>query len=308
MKSKEIIKPYIKHDEDAISDGKISKMMFTFRRLAKEMPSEILQQFLPHAAYGIFWQILEFMYSNKFKSENIEIMADELRIPETYLKKILDDFELFEYNNDDDEYTSLRLLKDKEKRLEMKTAASEAVNARWLLAEFNKAYKEFFDTEPILKSDEIEILKDYSKSIPDLKNKLRDIIYTLKNLKFDTKTNFKPCANWLLKENNLTRLLNGEFGKLLHKPTEQELKAQEAAAQKQIIENNQPSELELKIATIETKEAAINLIKEFYMDKPNMPVFIRGRLVINPNLRKLIKKFQITDKEILDLRGIKTDG
>ena len=180
MKSKEIIKPYIKHDEDAISDGKISKMMFTFRRLAAEMSVENLRQFLPHAAYGIFWQILEFMYSNKFKSENIEIMADELRIPETYLKKILDDFELFEFNND--EYISLRLIKDKEKRTEIKTAASEAINTRWLLAEFNKAYKEFFEIEPILKPEEIEALKNYSKAIPDLKSKLRDIIYTLKNL------------------------------------------------------------------------------------------------------------------------------
>jgi len=301
-KSKEIIKPYIKHDEDAASDGKISKMMFTFRRLASDMPVEIMKQFLPHAAYGIFWQILEFMYSNKFKSENIEIMSDKLRIPETYLKKILEDFELFEIS--DDEYISLRLLKDKEKRETVKSAASEAINVRWLLAEFNKSYQEFFETEPILKPDEIEALKNYSKTIPDLKQKLRDIIYTLKNLKFDTKTNFVPCANWLLKDKNLTRILNGEFGKLKHKPTEQELKAQELAYQNQIKENHKPTELKLKSSEINSRVDALDFIKEFYIDKCQKPVFVQGRLVLNPNIRNLAEKFNISDADILKLREV----
>lgn len=300
-KSKEIIKPYLKHDEDAISDGKISKMMFTFRKLASEIPNDILQKFLPHAAYGIYWQILEFMYSNKFRSENIEIMSDELRIPEIYLKKILEDFELFDFKND--EYISQRLLKDKEKRNEIKSTATDAINLRWLLAEFNKSYKEFFEIEPILKPDEIETLKDYSKSIPDLKTKLRDIIYTLKNLKFDTKTNFNPCANWLLKDNNLTRILNGEFGKLLHKPTEQELKAQEAELQKQIKESMEPTELELKISKINSKEEALDLIQESYVNENKKPTIIRGHLIINPKLKKLIERFNISHNEILELKG-----
>ena len=300
-KSKEIIKPYLKHDEDAISDGKISKMMFTFRKLASEIPNDILQKFLPHAAYGIYWQILEFMYSNKFRSENIEIMSDELRIPEIYLKKILEDFELFDFKND--EYISQRLLRDKEKRNEIKTTATDAINLRWLLAEFNKSYKEFFEIEPILKPDEIETLKDYSKSIPDLKTKLRDIIYTLKNLKFDTKTNFKPCANWLLKDNNLTRLLNGEFGKLKHKPTEQELKAQEAELQKQIKVSMEPTELELKISKINSKQEALELIQESYERENKKPTIIRGHLIINPKLKKLIERFNISHNEILELKG-----
>ena len=299
-KSKEIIKPYLKHDEDAISDGKISKMMFTFRKLSAELPADVLQKFLPHAAYGIYWQILEFMYSNKFKTENIEIMADELRIPPEYVKKILDDFDLFEFNND--EYVSLRLLKDKEKRNEIKTSATDAINTRWLLAELNKAYKEFFGCEPILKTNEIEILKDYSKTIPDFKTKLRDIIYTVKNIKFDTKTNFTPSINWLLKDNNLTRVLNGEWGKLLHKPTEQELKEEEIARKKEIIKAQQPSELGLKISKIDSREDALDFIHEFYAEK-NKPLFISGKLVVNPHVKELCEKFDISNSEILKIRG-----
>ena len=302
---KEIIKPYIKHDETASSDSKLLKMQHSFKKLAKSMSKEELESFVSQGAYGIFWKILEYLSSNdcKISFDDVEVLADDFRIDPKFLTAILDNFELFEKR--ENEYISLRLLKDKLKLKEKTASAVESANTRWLLAEFNKAYKEFFEIEPILKSDEIETLKDYSKSIPDLKNKLRDIIYTLKNLKFDTKTNFKPCANWLLKENNLTRLLNGEWGKLLHKPTPAEIKEQEQALLKKQEEKTAPSELEIKANNVKSKADAIFFIKDYFKSNPSKPAVNQGQIVIHPIIKRIAKNFDIDNDYILKLSEVK---
>ena len=40
------------------------------------------------------------------------------------------------------------------------------------------------------------------------------IFATLHSIKFDTKMFFTPRANWLLKDNNLLQILNGQYGEL----------------------------------------------------------------------------------------------
>jgi hypothetical protein len=39
------------------------------------------------------------------------------------------------------------------------------------------------------------------------------VLVSLKNLDFGDGIKFKPSVNWLLKDNNFERLLNGEFDK-----------------------------------------------------------------------------------------------
>lgn len=288
---KKLIQPFIKHDDNASQDGKILKMYFSFRKLAKTMEREELESFVAHGAYAIFWRILEFMRNNKLPVDNVEIISDNLRIKTEYVEQILNDFDLFHIQNG--EYVSDRLLRDLQLQEEKSKSARESAKTGWLLSAFNKAYIEFFGQEPVLSSAEIESLKKYSEKVPNLKDNLRDILYTLKNLKFETDINFKPCANWLLKDNNLGKLLNGEFGKLKHKKTEKEIAEEEKAYLRQQEEQNKPSELELKIETISGKGEALDLITSYPEPKD-----LRGRLLINPVLRRLMDKFDITDNEI----------
>lgn len=153
---------------------------------------------------------------------------------------------------------------------------------------------------PVLSSEEIENLKKYSKKIPDLKDKLRDIIYTLSTLKFKTDITFKPCANWLLDKNNLARLVNGEFGKLQHKPTEKELKEKRQKEAQVQAERNKPTEIEEACISCSGKAEALSIIKKYYSDK-DKPFLLQDKLVLLPTLTTLKKRFDLTNKEILDL-------
>lgn len=291
----DLIQPYLKHDDNASQDRKIMRLSLDFRKIAKSMSREELESFVSHGAYALFWQILEYMHSNKLMSDDIEMLADNLRVDSKYINKILNDYELFRL--DEDEYVSDRLLRDMEKQREKSQKASESANIRYLLSAFNSAYKEFFGEEPILESDEIEVLKKYDKKIPDFKNKFRDILYTLRNLKFDTDINFKPCANWLLKNKHLSQLLNGEFGPLLHKKTESEIKAEQKRAEEERAKQEEPNkQLEIQTEQISGKAEAIEFIKDYYKDRQIL--FVKNRAVIPvPALRKLINRFDIQDSE-----------
>ena len=223
------------------------------------------------------------------------MLADELRADESFVRSIIEDFNLFRIE-EDGKIISDRILQNLKEVMQKSNKNRESAQARWLLSAFNKYYEEFFEQKPILQPEEIEALKKYNNQIPDLKDKLRDILYTLKNLKFDKDINFKPCANWLLKDNNLARLLNGEFGNLMHKKTGKELKEIERKQAEEEALKNQPSELELRIESCLGKAEALEIISEFYGGKK--PTYIRGKLFLMPTLRRLTEKFDITDKEI----------
>ena len=298
MKEDKIIKPFFSHDECASSDGKILKLYRDFRKLAKAMSQEELESFVANGAYGIFWRIVEFMHGNNLPVDDTDILADELRVDVKFVEKILNDFELFRKQNGC--YVSDRILRNKnyvEKKNEEKQTAA---NVRWLLSAFNKAYVEFFNEEPVLSADEIEALKKYNEKIPCLKQQLRDILYTLSTLKFDTKTNFKPCANWLLKDNNLARLYNGEFGKLKHKKTEKELREEQRKKEEQFARSHKPTELEIQAEKISGRVDALDFIYNYYI-RENRPLnLMGGRVMVLPTLRSLMMKFDITDKEVIE--------
>lgn len=103
----------------------------------------------------------------------------------------------------------------------------------------------------------------------------------------------------MLAKNNLARLVNGEFGKLKHRKTEKEIKAEQEEAKRKEAELNQPSELTLKIKTCSGKAQALDLIADYYSDK-NL-VMNKGKVLILPTFRPLIEKFDITDKEVFEV-------
>lgn len=295
-KNSNIENPWFHHDENASSDIKIIKMSRHFRRLAKDLSREDLESLVYLAAYGIFWRLVESMHDNDITpGEEEEDFADELRINPEIVQAILNNFDLFQIK--DGKYYSARINRNLEKQAQRSSKNKDAANVRWLLHSFNKAYQEFFNEVPILEPEEIESLKKYNHKIENFKEKLRDIIYTLTFVKFDNDINFKPCANWLLKGNNLARLLNGEFGKLRHKPTPAEEKAEAAKKEKQLQEEYQEQE-ELKQKELDYQAQ----IDSIYNKSDAIRFIIKNSKTIeflDPNLKALASKFDISKSELV---------
>ena len=295
-KTSEITKPYFSHDESASQDGKILKMFRDFRKLSKEMTQEELESFVAVGAYGIFWRIVEFMHGNNLLVDDVDVIADDLRIDTRFIEMILNNYELFRIEGDC--YISDRILKNLNKQQSKSEKSKTAVETRWLLSDFDKNFEDIFGKKPVLSSDEIEALKKYSQQISDLREKLPDLLYTLKGLKFETDTKFVPSANWLLKGNNLLRLYNGEFGKLKHKLTEKEIAEQKKKQEQEEAKRNEPSELELQVEKISSKAGALDLIVEQYKGK-SIPMSM-GKIFILPTLKDLMNKFDITTAEVIE--------
>lgn len=281
IKEDKIIRPFFSHDYTPLEDKNLLKLDIA----------------MGNEGYGLYWKIVEYMHQNIFNVGEEDLLAYKFRTDISKIKQVMNDFDLFRIENDC--YVSDRILRNLNYVEQKNEDKKQAANIRWLLSSFNKAYVEFFGEEPILQPSEIENLKKYNEKIPDLKAKLRDIIYTLKNLKFDTDVNFKPCANWLLKDNNLARLLNGEFGQLKHKKTEKELKEEQRQLALEEAERNKPSEFELQMEAISGKAEALEFIKKTLEGKNLM--YQRNRLIGVAHLRGLMNKFDITDKEVFEL-------
>lgn len=295
-KTSEITKPYFSHDESASQDGKILKMFRDFRKLSKEMTQEELESFVAVGAYGIFWRIVEFMHGNNLLVDDVDVIADDLRIDTKFIEMILNNYELFRIEGDC--YISDRILKNLNKQQSKSEKSKTAVETRWLLSDFDKNFEDIFGKKPVLSSDEIEALKKYSQQISDLREKLPDLLYTLKGLKFETDTKFVPSANWLLKGNNLLRLYNGEFGNLKHNLTEKEIAEQKKLQEEKEAELNKPSELEMQAERISGKADALDFIVGQYRGK-SIPMN-SGRIFLIPTLKDLAKKFDITNAEIIE--------
>lgn len=295
-KTSEITKPYFSHDESASQDGKILKMFRDFRKLSKEMTQEELESFVAVGAYGIFWRIVEFMHGNNLLVDDVDVIADDLRIDTKFIEMILNNYELFRIEGDC--YISDRILKNLNKQQSKSEKSKTAVETRWLLSDFDKNFEDIFGKKPVLSSDEIEALKKYSQQISDLREKLPDLLYTLKGLKFETDTKFVPSANWLLKGNNLLRLYNGEFGNLKHKLTEKEIAEQKKLQEEKEAELNKPSELEMQAERISSKADALDFIVGQYRGK-SIPMN-SGKIFLIPTLKDLAKKFDITNAEIIE--------
>lgn len=270
---KTIIEPFFSHDIASRQDGAIIELMMD----------------LGWEGYGLFWGVVEYMHRNTFKLGEEKKIAYNFRCEIEKIHSIMNNYGLFRKENDC--YISERILRNIAYTEAKSEQNQEAANVRWLLSSFNKEYEIVFGEAPILSSEEIKKLVGYQKAIKDLKEKLPDIIFTLKNIKFDNDINFKPCANWLLKNNHLLRILNGEFGKLKHKKTEKEIKEEKKLKK---MEMEQVDDFAIEISSICNKVDAIDFILEHHKHED----FSFLSLVLND----LAKKFDITKKELKEQR------
>ena len=288
-KTIEIIEPYFSHDINARSDEKIVKMFFEFRKNKNTYSESTVRELLSFASYGVYWSVVEYMHRNNLDVADVDMLADELRIDSDFLKSILDDFDLFRKENG--EYINDRIIRNINKQEEKSKKNKEAISVRWLISAYNKAYKEEYGITPVLDDKEKKNLIDYSNKIENFKDLLPDILYTMRFIKFDNDSNFKPASNWLLKENNLAQILNGQWGKLKHKKTKKELEAEQKQLEAERQKNEEPCELEIQANSICNKVDALELIIK------NTKI-IQGKPFVIPSLHKLRDRFEITPQEI----------
>ncbi len=284
-KTTEYSELYFQHDLNARTDEKIVKMFFEFRKSRNNFTEDEAKKLLPFASYGVYWAVVEYMHKNSLEVADIEMLADELRVDSSFLKSILTEFKLF--RQEDGVFINDRIIRNIERQEEKANKNKKSANIRWLLSAYTKAYKDEFGISPVLDDDEKKKLIEYSNKIEDFKTLLPDILYTLHSIKFDNDINYKPTSNWLLKGNNLAQILNGQWGKLKHKKTPSELRAEKQKEPPK----EEPSEVVQQANSICNKVDALELIAK------HSKVY-QGRLMVLPTLTELKKKFDITDKEL----------
>ena len=105
-----------------------------------------------------------------------------------------------------------RIINNKEKEIykEKKTHIDPYSNS--IKKNFCEEYKKIFGCVPILTRYDCEKLTSLSIDIDNFEELIPIAIARLKKIKFDD-INYKPSANWLLKDNNFAKVINGEFTK-----------------------------------------------------------------------------------------------
>ena len=122
-------KPYFSHDIGTKSDEKIIRLMFDFRKNKNDFSESILKELVAHAAYGIYWEIIEYLHENSLNIDELDMLADELRVDSEILKRILNNYELFK--TVDGKYISERVLRNLKLQEEKSDKARASVNARY---------------------------------------------------------------------------------------------------------------------------------------------------------------------------------
>lgn len=227
IKTMSITVPFFSHDISTRETKEIKKII-------RDMGYE---------GYGLFWAIVEFMHQNE-----LMVGEENLVINDNYtekVKEILNNYSLF--YTQDGFYISDRILRNINQQEVKGSNAKKAVETRWLLSDFCSEYAKVFGEKPVLEDFEIEKLKKLNRQIDDLRSKFPAIFKTLICIKFDLKNIFLPRANWLLKDNNLHQILNGQYGPLKTTISEDEKKAQ--------LEKMKEAKAELNL--IKTREEAI---------------------------------------------------
>lgn len=121
-------KPYFSHDIGTKSDEKIIRLMFDFRKSKNEFPEDILKELVAHAAYGIYWEIIEYLHENSLNVDELDMLADELRIDSKILERILTYYDLFKII--DGKYISERVLRNLKLQEEKSEKARQSANKR----------------------------------------------------------------------------------------------------------------------------------------------------------------------------------
>ena len=121
-------KPYFSHDIGTKSDEKIIRLMFDFRKTKNEFSEITLKDLVAHAAYGIYWEIIEYLHENNLNIDELDMLADELRVDADILKRILNNYELFKQT--DGKYISERVLRNLKLQEEKSEKARQSANKR----------------------------------------------------------------------------------------------------------------------------------------------------------------------------------
>lgn len=136
-------KPYFSHDIAAKTDQKIIRLFFDFRKTKNEISETVSRDLISHAAYGIYWEIIEYLHENKLYVNEIDMLADELRVDTEIIKKILEDFQLFKII--DGEYVSERVIRNLKLQEEKSEKARRSVANRYKNKNESKEQKEDID-------------------------------------------------------------------------------------------------------------------------------------------------------------------
>lgn len=197
---------YFPHDYNACTDEKIAEMLFYFRKNAKEFIDENL---VSYAALGLFWKIIEHLHVSTISECKLYLLADEWRISQDFLEKILKGFNLFEIK--DGSIISQRVLENIELANEASKAAKARANARWdKYKEDKKAKEENLKADKELSKDRATenflctMCADYTSL---------NCVDRLKALNF-YKTKLKTCT----KENAIKKMLEYIKGGLQDEP------------------------------------------------------------------------------------------
>lgn len=121
-------KPYFSHDIGTKSDEKIIRLMFDFRKTKNEFSESSLKELVAHAAYGIYWEIIEYLHENNLNIDELDMLADELRVDADILKRILNNYDLFKQA--DGKYISERVLRNLKLQEEKSEKARQSANKR----------------------------------------------------------------------------------------------------------------------------------------------------------------------------------
>lgn len=292
-KVSEITEPYFSHDIAARQDEKILKMLFSFRKRAKEMTREELESFIALGSYGLFWSIVEYMHRNQLAVSDIDVIADDLRVSEKFVKMVLNDFELFRIENE--QYVSDRIQENLKKQEEKSSANSKAAKARWALSKLKSDYMDIYGVAPVLSEKEVAIFLKYSEQIENFKDNLADYLYTTKLLKFENNPKFNPSINWLLTDNHLPKLVNGEYGKI--ESWAKEVARRKAREKQEQIEKAELEERSFDVETISSRVDAVKILL-----RNSQWIKACNRLQIYPNALPLLEKFDIDKSEIKELK------
>lgn len=263
VKTSSIKEPYFSHDYS-------TRMKKEIKKLIRDMGFE---------GYGLYWSIVEFMFRNELKVGEEDLVLDSSEYTEK-IKSILNDYDLFRI--EENYYVSDRIIETIELQEEKTKKATDSASARWVISDFAKEYEKVFGIKPELSDDEIKVIKSMNKKIPEFKQKLPAVFSVLSRIKFDTKTGFIPRVDWLLKENHLREILNGQYGELKVDTSKNErerlIKARNRFQEK--IDN-------FDIGEFSTKSEAIDFIITDNIDR-----------VLPDCCLELMEKFDITKKEL----------
>lgn len=153
-------KPYFSHDIATKSDEKIIRLMFDFRKNKKDFSEYKLQELVPHAAYAIYWEIIEYLHENTLKVDELEMLSDVLRVDIEILEKILNNYDLFKIK--DSAYISERVLRNLKLQEEKSEKARQSANKRHKGKKEEKQLPEY-DEELVLSIIQI-FNKEFKKS------------------------------------------------------------------------------------------------------------------------------------------------